>query len=162
MERMLADGVCTEATWPYQPEPIPGNEPQAPPPEAAAQEAAEHRLADSEGLQRHDARVIRDRLDAGRPVALSVPVYASWKGNPMLKLSGFIPMPLPGSSNDGGHAMCAVGYDYDDQFAGGGYFILRNSWGADFAPSSPVAPGHALLPFTYWEEYGWEVFVASR
>jgi hypothetical protein len=162
MERQVADGACSEEVWPYVPDVIPGNESHAPPPATAAADSVANRLAAYEGLKRHDAGAIRAALDAGRPIALSVPVFPNWKGNRMLKLSGFIPMPLPGNTNDGGHAMCAVGYGYDSEFTGGGYLVLRNSWGSQFAPSSPVAPGHALLPFAYWEDYGWEVFVGSR
>jgi hypothetical protein len=162
MDRMTADGACLEATWPYVPDMIAGNESQAPPPGAAAPDASGHRLVSSDDLGRHDAAAIRAALDAQRPVALSVPVFPNWVGNPMLKLSGFIPMPLPGSGNDGGHAMCAAGYDFDAEFTGGGYFVLRNSWGEGFAPRSPIAAGHALLPFAYWEEYGWEAFAGAR
>ena len=52
--------------------------------------------------------------------------------------------------------------DFDAEFAGGGYIILRNSWSDGFAPQSPVRAGYALLPFAYWESYGWEAFVGTR
>lgn len=32
---------------------------------------------------------------------------------------------------DGGHALEVVGYELDSSIAGGGYFILKNSWGTD-------------------------------
>ena len=31
LERALADGICDEATWPYQPLPVIGSEGQGPP-----------------------------------------------------------------------------------------------------------------------------------
>jgi hypothetical protein len=62
---------------------------------------------------------------------------------------------------DIGHAMCAVGYSSDTGFVGGGYLILRNSWGPDWAAQSPIAPGHALLPYLYLELYGWECYTAT-
>jgi hypothetical protein len=158
VDRLVADGVCTESMWPYVRDPISGNESQDPPPAGAADEAHNHKLASYEGVTGQHSGVIRARLDGRRPVALSVPVFPNWVGNPMLKASGFIPMPLPGSKPDTGHAMCAVGYAFDDEFAGGGYLVLRNSWGEDFASQSPVARGHALLPFSYWDDYGWEAF----
>ncbi len=160
MDLTVADGICDEVVWPYVSEVIPGNEGQGPPP-ADIGGSDKHRLSESAALDRHDSAVIRNTLDQGRPVALSVPVFPSWVGNPMLKLSGFIPMPLPGTSHTDGHAMCGVGYGFDSQFAGGGFLILRNSWGIGFAPQSPVAPGHALLPFAYWDEYGWELFAGT-
>jgi C1A family cysteine protease len=162
MERMVEEGTCAEAVWPYVPQKVPGNEPQDPAPPSADEDAAAHQFADSDDLGTGSAAALCSALDERRPVALAVPVFPNWTGNQMFKLSGFIPMPLPGGPPDDGHAMCAVGYGHDEDFAGGGYFILRNSWGTQFAPSSPVAPGHALLPFAYWEEYGWEAFVGAR
>jgi hypothetical protein len=162
MERQVADGCCLEATWPYVASEIPGNESQAPPPPVDSSELEAHKLSQSDPLTPRDVAGLQAVLDEQRPVALSVPVFTGWKGNAMLKLSGFIPMPLPGDTPDGGHAMCAVGYGYDNEFAGGGYFVLRNSWGTQFAPSSPIEPGHALLPFAYWQDYAWEAFVGLR
>ena len=44
-------------------------------------------------------------------------------------------------------------------FAGGGYLILRNSWGTRFATQSLIgAPGHALVPFLYFDKFGGEHF----
>jgi hypothetical protein len=162
MARQVEDGACLEETWPYEVDPTPGDDRQGPAPVIPDGELSAHRLSSAEPLAGRDLAELRAALDEGRPVALSVPVYKSWKGNSMLKLSGFIPMPLPGDAPDGGHAMCAVGYADDDEFAGGGYITLRNSWGTQFAPRNPIAPGHALLPFAYWEDYGWEVFVGTR
>jgi hypothetical protein len=162
MARMVEEGTCREAVWPYDGGKIAGNEGQGPPPGDAAVDAAAHRLRAAEDLGRRDAAAIRTAPDERRPVALAIPIFPNWVGNPMIKLSGFIPMPLPGTTTRDGHAMCAVGYDYDAEFVGGGYLILRNSWGTTFAPRSPVAPGYALLPFAYWEGYGWEAFAGVR
>jgi C1A family cysteine protease len=47
---------------------------------------------------------------------------------------------------DGGHAMCAVGYD-DGRRIGdeAGAFIVRNSWGMDWG-----ANGYGFVPYRYW------------
>lgn len=157
----VSDGICLEQTWPYNPVKQPGNVSQDPPSAEAAPEATQHRLATSELVQERSADAVRGIIDEGRPVALSVPVYKNWDGNPAFNAYGFIPMPLPNSACVDGHAMCAVGYAADEGFAGGGYLVLRNSWGADWAPQSPVAAGHALLPYLYLELYGWETRTAT-
>jgi C1A family cysteine protease len=115
----------------------------------------------SEKLPERDPARLRSVLDEGRPVAISVPVYNSWYQNPDTHVFGFVSMPLPTSLLRGGHAMCIAGYDWDEGFAGGGYFILRNSWGATWAPESPLAPGYGALPFLYVEKYAWEAFTAT-
>lgn len=160
-ELSVSDGNCLEQTWPYVTQPVPGNEGQGPPPNGAAPEAASRRLSSAVPLAERSPQAIRDALDEGKPVALSIPVYQNWYGNPAVNSSGEIPMPLPKSKLKSGHAMCAVGYGSDPEMAGGGAFVLRNSWGTDWAPQSRVAPGHALLPYLYFELYGWECFTAD-
>lgn len=162
MPRMVADGTCVERIWPYNSDRVDGSEAQGPPPSQAHEDAANHRLSSADDILSQGVDGLRRALDAKQPVAVAVAKFANWTGNSAVKQYGFIPMPLPGTAADDGHAMCAVGYDYDTGFAGGGYFILRNSWGAGFAPESPVAPGHALLPFAYFEEFAWEAFTGSR
>jgi hypothetical protein len=161
MPIMVDTGVCVEQVWPYNPDPIPGNESQGPPPSSAEADAHYHRAQGHQQLNHRASVEIRGILDGGRPVAISVPVFRNWYGNPNTNALGLIPMPLPTSVLEGGHAMCAVGYDYDDEFAGGGYFILRNSWGLDWAPLSPIQAGYGVIPFSYIDLYGWEAFALA-
>jgi hypothetical protein len=51
-----------------------------------------------------------------------------------------------------------VGYVDDAEAPGGGYFIVRNSWGDAWATDSPEAPGHALMPYAYVDSYAVEAF----
>jgi len=44
--------------------------------------------------------------------------------------------------SSGGHAVSIVGYKVDDSIKGGGYFIVKNSWGADCGDY-----GYQYLPF---------------
>ena len=46
----------------------------------------------------------------------------------------------------GGHAMLLVGYVDDESVLGGGYFIIRNSWGGDWGED-----GYGKLPYAYAE-----------
>jgi C1A family cysteine protease len=100
----------------------------------------------------------KSALDDGHPVAISVPVYDNWYSNPATHRYGFIPMPLPMSALKGGHAVVAAAYDYDPESSGGGCFIIRNSWGMGWGPSSPIEAGYGVLPFAYLAGYGWEAF----
>jgi len=156
-----SDGACLETVWPYVPTPIVGDEAQGPPPTGANGDAANHRLSGPSELNGRDAAGMRAVLDKGRPIAFSVPVYNNWYGNPAANALGLIPMPLPNSVRKGGHAICAMGYGWDADFAGGGYLILRNSWGDVWAPQSPVAPGYGAIPFLYIEQYGWEAWTTD-
>lgn len=154
------NGVCWERSWPYESSVDPASVHHGPPPNAAKQEALGYISSGTVQLDPRDSKAIRDVLDEEKPVAISVPVYQNWWG-PATKAYGKIPMPLPNSLLDGGHAMCAVGYDFDDEFTGGGYFILRNSWGTSWADQSPIAPGYGAIPFEYIDRYGWEAFTIA-
>jgi hypothetical protein len=46
----------------------------------------------------------------------------------------------------------------DDTVPGGGYFIVRNSWGDKWASESPESTGHALMPYDYVERFAMEAF----
>ena len=156
------DGACDESVWPYVGADVAGNEGQGPPPQDAQADAQKHLLRKPRELNGHDSGAIRAALDEGLPVGISVPVYNNWYSNPAAHLLGLIPMPLPNSVIKGGHAMCAMGYGWDNDFAGGGYLILRNSWGSDWAPQSPVAPGYGAIPLLYIDEYGWEAWTTEN
>jgi C1A family cysteine protease len=155
------EGACLEATWPYNATPMPGNESQAPPPAGAAEEAGKFVLAGAGAIGPRDSAAMRAVLDAGQPFAVSVPVYNNWSSNPAANATGLIPMPLPNSVLKGGHCMCVSGYGLDAEIPGGGYLILRNSWGTGWAPQSPVGPGYGALPFLYVDRYGWEAWTGG-
>jgi hypothetical protein len=162
LEGAAADGICLEQEWLYNPLPVPGNEGQGPPAAGSESAASSRRASGISLLDAKSSAAIRAVVHDGRPVAISIPVYKNWHQNPTVRLYGTIPMPLPGSRNTGGHAMCVAGFGYADDFSGGGYFVVRNSWGAqEWASQSRIAPGYGALPFEYIDRYGWEAFAAS-
>jgi hypothetical protein len=67
---------------------------------------------------------------------------------------GVIPFPPSAEHSTGGHAMTIVGYQIDRRFAGGGYFILRNSWGRAWG-----AQGYGYLPFAWCKRYECSAYV---
>ncbi|NLH72754.1 MAG: C1 family peptidase [Verrucomicrobia bacterium] len=156
-------GVCRSNTWPYNPEPIEHNESQKPPPPGAIEEARGYRVIDCRmvepSLVEQYKRVLAgDDQVSGMPVVFGVLVFDSWFMSAETHRTGKITLPLPGETPIGGHAMCVVGYVDDVEVPGGGYFIVRNSWGNEWAPESPEAAGHALVPYAYVESYALEAF----
>jgi hypothetical protein len=149
-------GACLGRTWKYNPLPIPLNEGQGPPPAGAIAEAQGH-LKSARAVAAKDPEKIRAKLDQGQPVVLSVKTYSSWDF-PTVGDTGEIPMPLPGSVPDGGHAICVVGYELNPRIPGGGAFIIRNSWGKTWGKLSRFAPGYGTLFFDYVKKNALEAF----
>jgi len=160
MQRLEMDGVCTEPVWPYNPNNIPGNEGQDPPPPGAVEKARLHRITGWTRLTPTAVDGLRQVLSENKPVAFAVPVYTSWFMEPT-RSSGDIRLPLPGENIEGGHAMCLVGYETDGETPGGGYFLVRNSWGTTWASSSQAGPGYARMPFAYINQYCNSAFTAE-
>jgi C1A family cysteine protease len=160
MDRLLADGECPESAWPYNPSPVPGNESQDPPPSGASSQASSYRITATTKLPARSPDDLRQALANGSPIAFAVPVYTYWFGDPVLT-TGDIRLPLPSDHLEGGHAMCMVGYEDDPSVPGGGYFMVRNSWGTDWACNGSVAPGYARLPYAYMQQYASAAQTAS-
>lgn len=156
-------GICASEHWPYNNEVIDGNESHSPRPQVAANAAPDLKMRHTTAVSRSSVEDIK-RVLAGSdghkamPVAVSVLVFASWRGAFATQQTGKITMPLPGEEPVGGHAMLVVGYQNDTTAPGGGYLIVRNSWSADWAAHSPEAAGHAVIPFKYFEMYTMEAF----
>jgi C1A family cysteine protease len=53
-------------------------------------------------------------------------------------------MPQPGEQRLGGHALFCCGYRDDTQYEGGGYLIVKNSWGTGFGDE-----GYVYIPYAY-------------
>lgn len=155
-ERAVAEGVCEEADWAYDPNPRTGDEGQGPPPGSAVTDAAGRKATTAVPLAMKSSAAICDSLDRGIPVAFSIPVYAVW-ANP----NGKVPLPIPGAPKAGGHAMCAAGYMIDPSAPGGGWVVAKNSWGSARAPMSPIKAGYFQVPFDYVDLYGWETLTLA-
>ena len=160
MAALEQDGVCLEKTWPYNPIPKLGDEGQGPPPEGAHEEAAKYRILSWSAVEPKWVDSLREVLAAGAPVAFGVPVYRYWVSQ-LVRTTGDIRMPLPVDELLGGHAMCMVGYQDDADVPGGGYFLVRNSWGAVWATESAVEPGYCRLPYEYMRTSGRSAGTAS-
>jgi C1A family cysteine protease len=167
MSALSQYGVCRAKTWPYNPQQDDDNESQGPPPNGAIEAAVEFRMTHSRtvepSLVEHYKQMLAgDKETPGMPVVFGALVFKSWYMSAETHRTGKITMPLPGEQPlEGGHAMCVVGYVDDDAVPGGGYFIVRNSWGDYWAADSPEAPGHALIPYAYVEQFSLEAFTGT-
>ena len=62
------------------------------------------------------------------------------------------------SAAGGGHAIAIVGFQKDSSVKGGGYFIFKNSWGADCGDKGyQYVPLHALCAKSSFYCYFWDV-----
>jgi hypothetical protein len=158
-------GACPEEHWPYSPQNLAGNEGHHPPPPAAEKSALEHRLPGWRLLNAQDVRTLKETLAGvngapASPVVIGVAVFSSSFDSARAYTTGEITLPFPAEAPVGGHAMCAVGYVDDASVPGGGYFLVRNSWGAEWAAQNRHAPGHALIPYAYMAYFCFEAFTA--
>ncbi|WP_298820944.1 C1 family peptidase [Chloroflexus sp.] len=155
-------GVCREETWPYRPEPVdqlnPGHER---PSDAAFREARQRRISGVEQLPARDVNQIKAALAAGRPVLIGLMIGEHWTSSGQVRRIGRVRRALPGEQKLGGHAMCALGYRDDPTAPGGGYFIVRNSWGSDWANENPDGPGYCHVPYQLIFDEGLAALVAT-
>ncbi len=87
------------------------------------------------------------------PVCLSIELFES-SHSFTTQDSGLFIDPPEFERPIGGHAMTIVGYidaQHPDALGDTTYFIVRNSWGTDWARNNPLGlPGHALIPASYF------------
>lgn len=117
------NGVCSEATWPYNVKQF-----AVKPPQAAFDEAKKHICTGITNIPK-DANFlthIKMALAAGYPVTCGFVVYSSFESAAVAK-TGLVPMPKNNEKCLGGHEVCIVGYDDSKQ-----QLIIQNSWGADW------------------------------
>jgi hypothetical protein len=155
-------GSCSETTWPYYGNDIAGDDAQGPPPPRAVQRALGHRPTSALHLPPRSAAKIRKVIQEFNCVAIGIPVYASWYESPVVRKYGNITVPLPGEVPENiGHAIALVGFADDPQFAGGGYFIVRNSWGKNWATASVFGPGYGTIPYRYVTKFNWDAWYVA-
>jgi hypothetical protein len=113
-------------------------------------------------LRRYGWEDIVGALGDGRPVAVSVDVFSHWRGNAILYRYGKFTLPpetpmSPAVPENLAHAMCIVGCGSDSSVgANGRFYVVRNSWGTQWARDSPFGAGYGFLPEEYVRRYALE------
>jgi C1A family cysteine protease len=151
-------GQCREAIWPYNPNPPCNN--HGPLPVNARPNGLSYRLP-LQQLPSNNVNLIKTRLANRQPVGISIPVYNSWYLSASVRNTGRITMRLGSEPVAGGHAVCLVGYQDNPASPGGGYFILRNSWGTAWGNLSPYGRGYGTIPYRYIATDCWEAFALA-
>ena len=146
-------GECREAIWPYNPAP-PCNNNGVMPANALADAAT--RKLQATILNPRDVAGLKGVLASGRVSEFSIPVFNSWYLSPATRQTGRVTMRLGSEPSVGGHAMCLIGYQDDATAPGGGFFILRNSWGLTWGASCPYGAGNGTIPYAYLANEAWE------
>jgi len=96
---------------------------------------------------------VRAAIRAGHPVIIGADLTDSWNhpgSNGKISKSGYF---------IGGHAILVVGYQDDAAWGGGGYLLMKNSWGSKWGDL-----GYARVPYDYCESnecYFLEIFGAE-
>lgn len=160
MPLLFSDGCCLENIWPYNPNPIPGNEGQGPPPAGSKGDAATRKAPGTKELSAQSVQEIKDELARNRCVAVSVDVFEECWTTRDIRSTGSVTMPAPGGVSNEGHAVCLVGYqDLDGEpELGGGQFILRNSWDSYWGVNCDFGTGYGTIPYGYLTTYGMEAY----
>jgi hypothetical protein len=145
-EVLQSDGICHENLCPYVSSivsPVSGPAPNA----AATAEATTHKFTATTYQTRPSgaAAMVLQLLGNGRPVAICLPVFRdpmlpngpnNWT-TPIGWAYGRVLNPPPASLVCGGHCVCVTGFVPDSGEQRGGHFVVRNSWGSDWANLAP-------------------------
>lgn len=144
-------GICRFRLWPYANVASVAEVADGAFPPGAHEDARKHRVVNGLYILRAPNNVdeIRGILSGanGRrrmPVCVGVDVFEGCDGAtfafPTCDPDGRV------ASFKGIHEMLLVGYRDDKSFAGGGFFIVRNSWGTDWGKD-----GYGRIPYAYIE-----------
>ena len=105
---------------------------------------------------------IKAALHSRSVVAFMIPVYRSWYNSADTDRTGRITMPIGNETYFGYHAMCFIGYQDDTTAPGGGYFVLRNSWGVDWGRQCAYGAGNGTIPYQYIAEHAFGTYVSPN
>jgi C1A family cysteine protease len=130
LKALASVGDCHEQLWPYELERW-----KEKPPLTAYTDAMNRRGITYARLSSLDDML--DCLSQGYPFVFGMSVFASFFG--LSAEDDVLKLPEPGEEFEGGHALCAVGYD-----RGRALFRIRNSWGESWGKD-----GFFWLPFDY-------------
>lgn len=94
---------------------------------------------------------LKHALALGFPVIIGLSLHESFESDAVAR-TGFVPYPKRGEQMIGGHCMYVVGYV---TINGQEYFIVRNSWGADWGAGGdcyfpPSVLGSRMFGSDYW------------
>jgi hypothetical protein len=161
VEGLRQYGICEEPLMPY----VPRNKPLGTPKPSALRNARSRAHFEVDWIQHWTAPVgfrkqvldaIVDRLDREIPVTVTFCWPFGLADPEIVDADNFLIDRAIDGSNKSGHGVVLVGYHRSRTVPGGGYFILRNSWGARFAER-----GHAKITFAMARKYGVDAYIVA-
>jgi C1A family cysteine protease len=133
-------GCATESDWPYNISKF-AKSPSA----TSVKNALNYTVASYHRL--NTLADAQDCLANGSGFVMGFDVYESFE-SPETEATGRMSMPQPGEQLLGGHAVFVCGYKLDPAWPGGGYLIVKNSWGTSWGDK-----GFFYMPFQYVTKY---------
>lgn len=113
------------------------------PSDVATVDAAQFKIASYRRLL--TVNDIKTCLAGGQPVVDGISIWESFESD-VVTHTGFVPMPQPGEKKLGGHCTETCGYQDNDRYPGGGYFIKKNSWEMLWGDQ-----GYFYVPYAYYD-----------
>ncbi len=154
-------GICDEADMPY----IPRNETIVPPTEEAQKAAAKRahirftsikHWSSPIGFTHEHLQKIINSLNKGVPVSVTLCWPVGLYDAQIVDKNNFLIDSHIDGTDKSGHGVALVGYTLDESVAGGGYFLIRNSWGPKFADE-----GYAKVTFAMARKYGTDAYILA-
>ena len=103
---------------------------------------------------KNDAESFEAALQGGNPIQLGYPVYSKdWYDLDDPHIAEF---DEDTKENEGYHAVLVVGYQRDGSAPGGGWFVVRNSWGPDWGEN-----GYCYVSYEMTKKYALNPHVAT-
>ncbi len=130
-------GVVPESEWPYDISRFADR-----PPQPLYDEAKRDRVSSYLRIPQMLVQ-LKTCIAEGFPFVFGFTVFASMETQEVAR-TGVIPLPQPGDSMVGGHAVGCVGYDDASQ-----RFTIRNSWGTGWGDA-----GYGYIPYAYLVDPG--------
>lgn len=125
-------GACPETEWPYVVAHF-----TLRPPVRCYQDALKDRALSYQRVSR-SLNQMKACLASGQLLIFGFSVYESFESDEVAQ-TGIVPMPSANEQILGGHAVCAVGFQDDQQ-----RFIVRNSWSDQWGDK-----GYCYMPYAY-------------
>lgn len=132
-------GVCPEKEWTYSAITKGAAKFKMKPPKECYKSALDHQILSYWRIPGILSEM-RSCLAEGFPFVFGYAVYSSFMSEEV-RNTGIMPMPQPGESLLGGHAVMAVGYDDEKRM-----LLVRNSWGKKWGDN-----GYFWMPYDYIE-----------
>lgn len=139
MKVLARRGVCLEECWPYRPYQTDSACPEA---DRQAHPFRIKTYARLFGLEEMEQSLV-----VNGPFLAGVEVFPEWFED----RRGDIPLPRPGVSSLGGHAVCVVGYCHAER-----YYKFKNSWSENWGDD-----GYGYLSYEYMERYCLDAWSAT-